>query len=199
MVGDAFEDGMLDIDEARAIQELQQKISRITSALAVSGFDANMQVITEGYAGNLDAESFQNLQAEMMDQVEVSEKKLKESLTYGYAGLNAQLNSGSISQDEYDLQHEYLSGQYQTQLAEVQAKAVSYQVETIKRHYAEELAAAGPELEQRTGELLNETLAAIQNGASPENRMGNIRPPDAGCMAVFRNRSNNAVCAEGTL
>ena len=51
------------------------------------------------------------LQAEMMDQVEVSEKKLKESLTYGYAGLNAQLNSGSISQDEYDLQHEYLSGQ----------------------------------------------------------------------------------------
>ena len=78
------------------------------------------------------------------------------------------MNSGSISQDEYDLQHEYLSGQYQTQLAEVQAKAVSYQVETIKRHYAEELAAAGPELEQRTGELLNETLAAIQNGASPE-------------------------------
>ena len=127
VVGDAFEDGMLDIDEARAIQELQQKMSRITSALAVSEFDANMQVITEGYAGNLDAESFQNLQAEMMDQVEVSEKKLKESLTYGYAGLNAQLNSGSISQDEYDLQHEYLSGQYQTQLAEVQAKAVSYQ------------------------------------------------------------------------
>ena len=172
VVGDAFEDGMLDIDEARAIQELQQKMSRITSALAVSEFDANMQVITEGYAGNLDAESFQNLQAEMMDQVEVSEKKLKESLTYGYAGLNAQLNSGSISQDEYDLQHEYLSGQYQTQLAEVQAKAVSYQVETIKRHYAEELAAAGPELEQRTGELLNETLAAIQNGASPETEWG---------------------------
>ena len=165
MVGDAFEDGMLDIDEARAIQELQQKMSRITSALAVSEFDANMQVITEGYAGNLDAESFQNLQAEMMEQVEVSEKKLKESLTYGYAGLNAQLNSGSISQDEYDLQHEYLSGQYQTQLAEVQAKAVSYQVETIKRQYAEELAAVGPELEKETQELLNNTLSWIQGGA----------------------------------
>ena len=165
VVGDAFEDGMLDIDEARAIQELQQKMSRITSALAVSEFDANMQVITEGYAGNLDAESFQNLQAEMMEQVEASEKKLKESLTYGYAGLNAQLNSGSISQDEYDLQHEYLSGQYQTQLAEVQAKAVSYQVETIKRQYAEELAAAGPELEKETQELLNNTLSWIQGGA----------------------------------
>lgn len=165
VVGDAFEDGMLDIDEARAIQELQQKMSRITSALAVSEFDANMQVITEGYAGNLDAESFQNLQAEMMEQVEVSEKKLKESLTYGYAGLNAQLNSGSISQDEYDLQHEYLSGQYQTQLAEVQAKAVSYQVETIKRQYAEELAAVGPELEKETQELLNNTLSWIQGGA----------------------------------
>ena len=75
MVGDAFEDGMLDIDEARAIRELQQKMSRITSALAVSEFDANMQVITEGYAGNLDAESFQNLQAEMMDQWRCPEKK----------------------------------------------------------------------------------------------------------------------------
>lgn len=165
VVGDAFEDGMLDIDEARAIQELQQKMSRITSALAVSEFDANMQVITESYAGNLDAESFQNLQAEMMEQVEASEKKLKESLTYGYAGLNAQLNSGSISQDEYDLQHEYLSGQYQTQLAEVQAKAVSYQVETIKRQYAEELAAVGPELEKETQALLNNTLSWIQGGA----------------------------------
>lgn len=50
-------------------------MSRITSALAVSEFDANMQVITEGYAGNLDAESFQNLQAEMMEQVEVIGEK----------------------------------------------------------------------------------------------------------------------------
>ena len=72
------------------------------------------------------------------------EKKLKGITTYGYAGLNAQLNSGSISQDEYDLQHEYLSGQYQTQLAEVQAKGKSAtRWRPSKRHYAEELAAAG--------------------------------------------------------
>ena len=36
-----------------------------------------------------------------------------------------------------------LEEETKAQLAEVQAKAVSYQVETIKRQYAEELAAWG--------------------------------------------------------
>ena len=69
-ITDAFQDGLLDMDEVAEISKLQEQIAHIKSALAKSDFEAGLDLIGTKYQGQmLDADTFQNLQAEISDQL----------------------------------------------------------------------------------------------------------------------------------
>lgn len=163
VVADAFSDGMLDIDEVKAITELQNKMGKITSALATSEFEASLQIMEMDYSGGkLDADTFRNLQEELKVYQQEAEGKLKESLTLNYSGLGSQLREGAISQETYESQLKYFQNQYLSQKAELSAKTVKFQSDTIMKQYADELATAMPEFQSQISKLLSDTLEQVQ-------------------------------------
>ena len=81
-ITDAFTDGLLDMDEVEEISKLQEQIAHIKSALAGSDFEAGLDLIATKYGGQqLDADSFQNLQAEIQGQMENAISSYDEAYT----------------------------------------------------------------------------------------------------------------------
>lgn len=79
-ITDAFQDGLLDMDEAQRVSEIQAQMAEIQAQLAGTNFDANLEMLSINYGENLDAESFQNLQAELAEQVEAAKTDYEEAL-----------------------------------------------------------------------------------------------------------------------
>ncbi len=73
----ALEDGVIDIDEAETIQEIQRKMSEITQKVAQAEFDAKLKRLGEGASGgDLDAETFKNTQAQVKEELAAQEAEL---------------------------------------------------------------------------------------------------------------------------
>ena len=89
-VNTSFEDGLLTFDEAKKIQELQKQIADMTQKLTASQFEGELSLLEMKYsAGELDAESFQNLQAEINEKMQEATKQFEEG--YVLSVSNAKL------------------------------------------------------------------------------------------------------------
>ena len=87
----AIEDGVIDLDEANMINELQGQLAKITAEVSQSQFDAKMQRIGMEYSGrSLTAETFQNLQAEIQETLTEQSASQAQSLEYALGQLNLQ-------------------------------------------------------------------------------------------------------------
>ncbi len=139
-VTEAFKDGLLDIDEAKEITELQAQMARIQETLATSDFDAKLKVMELQYSGaELDANSFRALQEELAVQVEAASEEYEESLQLRIANYNVMLEDGAINQTQYDAAvHEFWED-YLTSMSELETKSLEFQTNTIMQQYGEEI------------------------------------------------------------
>lgn len=139
-ITEAFADGFLDIDEAGKIAELQQQMANIAKALATSDFDAQLKIMELETSGTkLDPESFQALQERLAEQEEIATAQYKEALNKNLASARLTFEGGGMSQTEYDTAVNAFWQEYLTQVAELQAKSINFQTETIMKAYGEEL------------------------------------------------------------
>lgn len=161
-VNNAFEDGFMDVDEAAIISAIQQKMANIQESLATGEFDANMSLLKMDYTagGGLTAESFQNLQAELQEQVDAATQTYKDSYVKAVASINAANEAGQYLTDtEYQTALETASQNYLQNVSELQAKALNFQIETIMEQYSDEL---DPAI-QSYMEGIQQTLIEYQN------------------------------------
>ena len=99
----ALEDGVIDIDEAETIQEIQRKMSEITQKVAQAEFDAKLKRLGEGASGgDLDAETFKNTQAQVKEELAAQEAELGQATDYALAASGLRYSEGKISKEEYD-------------------------------------------------------------------------------------------------
>lgn len=159
-ITDAFQDGLLDMDEAQRIADIQAEMAEIQAALAGTNFDAEMETISLKYGGNLDAESFMNLQAEIAEKAEAAKEDYEKAFTSAAASALTMLNDGAIDQATYDSWISEYKENYLEQVGEIELKASNFQMDAIMSQYDEELAAAVPELQQRYKDFLNETFSS---------------------------------------
>lgn len=141
-VNSGFEDGFLDIDEATVISALQKQMADIQQSLATGEFDANLSLIKMDYTagGKLISESFQNLQAELQEQVDAATQTYKDSYVKAVASINAANEAGKYLTDtEYQQALDTAQQNYMQSVSELQAKALNFQIETIMEQYADEL------------------------------------------------------------
>lgn len=165
-VNSAFEDDLLTIDEAKEIAELQQQMAAITEKMASSRFDAKMEVLGMQYSGGeLDAESFKNLQDEIKTQVEAYKSSLNESLEMNIANASVMLDEKEIDKTEYDVMIAEFKANYLEQLGDIELKATSFQTNTIMEQYSDELEAAIPGLKEK----LNSALSDATNYVNYDN------------------------------
>ena len=139
-ITEAFQDGLLDMDEVAEITQLQQQMAKIQSAVAGSNFEANLDLLGVKYGGaELDAESFKNLQAEIQKQMDVAIADYDEAYTLSVANAKIMLQDGAISQEEYNKQIEALKQGYLDQLSDLEIKAAEFQTQAITDAYKEDI------------------------------------------------------------
>lgn len=141
-VTEAFNDGLLEIDEAEKIASIQAQMAAIQKSLATGEFDAQLSLLQTKYAGggSLSAESFQNLQSELSDQVTAATEAYEEAYVKAVASVNAAYDAGEyLTKSEYQSALDSLQQEYLQNTAETQAKSINFQLETIMGQYADEL------------------------------------------------------------
>lgn len=167
VVNDAFKDDLLTFDEVKEIRNLQEQMADIQNKLAVSEFDAKMETMSIKYGGGmLDADAFQNLQAELTTEVDQVKADLEESLTISIAATKLQLEEGEINQAGYDVAIKEIIENYYSQLSEIELKSANFQYDTIIQQYGEELEKILPGLEGKTQEVLQEAIEIVNNSTN---------------------------------
>ncbi len=159
-VTDAFADGLLEMDEVKEITELQSQMARIQEAIATSDFDAQLKVMELQYSGaDLDADSFKALQEELAAQVETASAEYEESLQLRIANYEVMLDDGAITQAQYDAAIEEFWEDYMTSMTELEAKALSFQTNTIMQVYSDDVEAFNQHMSDVMKEWTSEDYA----------------------------------------
>ncbi len=182
LVETALTDGIIDVDEQAAIDQLQQKIGNIMSGWKEAEAQAEMDMLTQKYGrlsgADLDDGTFANLSAELGEQREQAAAALYESEKQVYATLNSlnQTNEEGIQRiSDSDLEF------YKAQVAQASRNAeaamlmnsVTFEKNTMEDAYGdlltENYANIGTGAEKSV-EQLNDLYAQYQNGtATMEN------------------------------
>lgn len=180
-ITEAFQDGLLDIDEVKEITELQAQIAEIQSQLAGSSFDANLDLLSMKYSGgDLDAESFANLQAEIQKQVDEAVSGYDEAYTASVQKIDIMLDDGAIDQSEYDSMLQTLKEGYLENVGEIELKANNFQLDTIMQQYSDELGDAMPEFQSAVDEALQGSTDYINSGLDDMELNWNVLFSDIG-------------------
>lgn len=161
-ITDAFQDGLLDIDEVKEITELQRKMAKIQETMAGAEFSAEMELLNTKYsAGELDAESFRNLQAELQEKVETATADYEESFKMSVANAEVMRKEGDINQYQYDNMVSEFQENYLEKIGGLQAQAAEFQTRTIAEQYADEIGGLVPEMREKLDSILGDSLNNI--------------------------------------
>lgn len=174
-ITEAFRDGLLDMDEVEEISKLQEQIAHIKSALAGSDFEAGLDLIATKYGGQqLDADSFQNLQAEIQGQMEKAISSYDEAYTTSMSQLRLMRSEGGMTQEEFQTAADSVQSGYLQQKTDLQAKAVRFQMDTIRRAYGEELDSLTGPLEEETAAVMERIFQSVSSGAAMDMHLDEI-------------------------
>ena len=125
----ALKDGVIDINEQQAIEDLQNQISEITNKVAQAENEAKMEALKIKFsAGAIDSESFAQLQEELAAQIESSTLTYDEALTASITSLKLQYPDGG---EAYDKAVKELTEGYEANVGEISASATNLQLEIL--------------------------------------------------------------------
>lgn len=159
-INDAFNDGLLDVDEIAAITELQNQMANIRNSLTGAEYDANMELLSTKYSfGDMDAESFKNFQAELQEYTETATGEYDRAYAEAVTSARLMMQDGKIMQDEYNDMEAEFRRNYMKNIGEIQAKAADVQSQTIMEQYAGEI--SGIDIEKGIQDVLQDRLEYI--------------------------------------
>lgn len=161
-INDAYEDGLLDIDELKAIQTIRNDMLTIQNALASSEIEAEFSMLEMKWSGvELTPESFQNILSEwntvLNDEVKPAlESTVKENLKtleghVAFAKVQLEKNPGDeeakqlLEDAEKALQDYIDQNPLETLTLEASFEAVNFALNTLQDAYAAELEQAKSE------------------------------------------------------
>lgn len=129
----ALKDGKIDPEsEAKVIADLQNQIAEITNKIANAQAEAKLEALKIKFgSGQLDYESFQQLQKELQTQMEAATGQYDTALETSITTLKLELDDGAIDQAEYDKQIKALTAGYTANVDQIKANASSVQFEIL--------------------------------------------------------------------
>lgn len=163
-ITEAFNDGLLDIEDAQKIANIQRQMAEIKESLAMGEFDAQLSILGMDYAagGNLTSESFQNLMEELAKQEAAATEAYRESYANNYAAIQATYKDGGyLDETEYQNALDDLQKYYLENVAGMQAKSMNFMLETIMSQYAEEL---NPAIKSYMEQAQDTMASYVENG-----------------------------------
>ncbi len=164
-ITDAFNDGLLDIDEITEITKLQSQMAEIQNSLTGAEYDANIELLHTKYSvGDLNAESFRNLQAELQEQTAAASADYEKSFVLSVSNADVMRQEGNISQAEYDSMVAEFRKNYLENVGDLQAKAADFQTRAISEQYGDEI--GNIDINEKIRNVLQDRLAYVANSGN---------------------------------
>lgn len=167
-VNAAFEDGLLDIDEAKEIAELKNQMAEMVNQLTAYEFDAQLEVLADPIlkGGDLTPESFEALMGKINEQIASASEQYESAYVDISSALKLQLGNGEIDQATYDEAISKAEEELNNRKAELTIKGVKFALDTVSETYGEEAAAAFQEWQTKTETVFQEQLGAMKESGS---------------------------------
>lgn len=177
---DITENG-LTLDKQKIVSDYLGQMAEITSMITEAENAAKLQMIQGKYAGAaLDADSFQNLQAELANYTEQAIQSTDEAYQKVLTSLNAQRLAGEkgmeggISQEEFDARSAEAAQSYYQSKAETILNGQQAMVDTIMATYGDEIEPVLEEVNQKLDEKVGEVMTNPYN-MLPEDFMQGLQ------------------------
>ena len=139
-VTEAFNDGLLEIDEVEKIRQIQQQMAEIQQALALGEYDAVLASIGLSFSGAaLDSDTFQNLQAELQNAANDVSDTYRETYQHNQASINAAYNAGYLTDEQYEAASQQAANQMTSGIAQTNLQAIRFQINSIYDAYGDEI------------------------------------------------------------
>lgn len=177
---DITENG-LTLDKQKIVNDYLGQMAEITSMITEAENAAKLQMIQGKYAGAaLDADSFQNLQAELANYTEQAIQSTDEAYQKVLTSLNAQRLAGEkgmeggISQEEFDARSAEAAQSYYQSKAETILNGQQAMVDTIMATYGDEIEPVLDSVNQKLDEKVGEVMTNPYN-MLPEDFMQGLQ------------------------
>ncbi|RKW44921.1 MAG: hypothetical protein D8H95_29260 [Lachnospiraceae bacterium] len=155
-VNDAFNDGILDIDEAKHLEELEKQMADMKAKLANDNLQSSFDVINASGFGNLTPESFKDVISKTTEKANEAMATFAESQEKALGSLRVQLRDGFLSEDEFNKQYEVILNSILDNQGKTIGMAVSSLTKNIKSSYSEEMSSLMPELNDVVLKVMND-------------------------------------------
>lgn len=154
-VSDAFKDNFLEDFEIEAIMKIQSQMAAVQRSLATSEFDGKLALLGTKYGNGADinAESFQNLQAEIAEQIKLATEAYQEAYIKERASVQAAYDAGYLNDSELETAFSTLEKNYMQSVGDLQIKGIQFQIDTIMTAYGDEFDGMESALKAAMGEL----------------------------------------------
>ncbi len=155
----SLEDGVITLDEAAEIENIQNQILGITDKLTQAKIDAKMQTLQIKHNGAaLNIDSFNAVQEEVWANVESASEQYENALTLTLSNLNLQFADGAITQAEYEEAVAKATEGYYVQINELDARGITFNLDSIVTAWNSKLSKIMPDIEEITTEKLTQAL-----------------------------------------
>ena len=147
VVNDAWQDGVLKVDEVKQIQEVQSQMANIMDSLAKSEFEAKMDIIEMDYSGvELTPETYKKLVAETNEVVQEAAKGFDEVYVNVKGSIDAQFDAGDISFEQYDRYIKEAKEGRLSNVGEVTLNATKFNLNTLIKGFNESMKGADKDI-----------------------------------------------------
>lgn len=172
LVQTALEDGIIDVDEQAAIDQLQGKINNIMEGWQEAEAQAQMDVLTQKYGRlsgkDLTADTFAKVVEELGEQRETATAALETSEKKLYTTLNA-LNKADengvqrISDEELANYKQQAGYAVRNDQASMLGNSLEFEKNTLSDAYGEKLDSNYSAIQEQTGNFLNNANSYLAN------------------------------------
>lgn len=172
----ALEDGIISVDEAKAVAQLQNKMNSITSRWKQAEEEAQMDWINTEY-GNLSgkeltADSFTSVVEALADQRQAASETVEASAKEFYATLNAMEEAGRLTEETNARYKELASQAIRNQQAEDLMTSLDFEMNTAYGTYGDLIS----KNQGKTQDTMSGTLENLSMYAQNYSQHGDIMP-----------------------
>ena len=165
-VEEALKDGIIDVDEAQAVAELQNKMNSITSKWKQAEAQAQLDWINQEYGTSsgkdLTSESFISVVEALKSQRQTAAEETEALATEFYSYLNAAEASGRITKADNENYHSMAGQAIRNQNAENLMTSIDFATNTLQGTYGDKIQAN----RQKAKEAIQEQLKLVQQDAA---------------------------------
>lgn len=139
-VTEAFNDGLLEIDEVEKIRQIQQQMAEIQKGLALGEYDAVLSAIgAEFYGKELNPDTFQDVQNESNSAAKDVSDTYRELYKKSQASANAAHNAGYLTDEQYQAASQQNEAAMINGIADSNLRSLRFQINTIYETYGDEI------------------------------------------------------------